>query len=77
METLSVKPKDWLKGAFPHFSDPDQINDVVYQALNPNQSMLSLLEKYRNYIFTGLDGKASERVAKLIKNLLKDSTQNG
>ncbi len=72
MEILSVKPEQWLLGAYPHFSDANSLLKVVHDALNPTNDMKDKLKYYRDYIFTGLDGNASLRVKKLILDLLKD-----
>ncbi len=70
MPTLSIPPKDWLAGAFPHIDSPDDLQAAVEQALNPSDEMKKKLEEYRNYFFTGLDGKAGERVKAEIDKLM-------
>ncbi|MBU4485527.1 MAG: CDP-glycerol glycerophosphotransferase family protein [Candidatus Delongbacteria bacterium] len=62
MPVLSIDPKEWLLGAFPHMKSPHDLLPCVQQALNPTDEMKAKLEEYRNYYFTGLDGKSSERV---------------
>ena len=71
MPILSIDPKDWLKGAFPHISSPDELLESVNLAINPTQEMKKKLAEYRNYFFTGLDGDAGKRVAKLISEIFK------
>ena len=70
MPVLSIDPAEWLKGAFPHITEPHQLKTAVKTALNPDQKMREKLQDYRNYFFTGLDGKASERVKKVIDSVL-------
>lgn len=71
MEVLSIKPEDWLKGAFPHISSPSELAIAVEKALNPTTEMLQKLTEYRNYFFTGLDGRSSQRVKAKIAQLLQ------
>lgn len=71
MPILSIDPAEWLKGAFPHISTPDRLEEAVEQALSPSETMKIKLEEYRNYFFTGLDGKASCRVKECIDSILK------
>ncbi|MCD6589142.1 MAG: CDP-glycerol glycerophosphotransferase family protein [Candidatus Fermentibacteraceae bacterium] len=70
MPVLSIDPEEWLKGAFPHISSPDQLQSAVESALFPSPGMKQKLEEYRNYFFAGLDGKASERVKHCIDSVL-------
>lgn len=71
MPVLSVEPEEWLKGAFSHAHTPDEILPAVDQALNPNKEMIEKLAEYRNYFFTGLDGKSGMRVKTVIDKLVK------
>ena len=71
MPILSIDPEEWLKGAFPHIDKPDDLIAAVESALNPTEPMKQKMEEYRNYFFTGLDGKASERVKAKIDELMK------
>jgi len=71
MPILSINPEDWLKGAFPHIDKPDDLIFAVESALNPTIEMRQKLKEYRNYFFTGLDGKASQRVKAKIDELMK------
>ena len=70
MPVLSIDPKEWLKGAFPHMLYPKELLSTVNQALNPSDEMKTKLNEYRDYFFTGLDGKASVRVKQEIDKLL-------
>ncbi len=71
MPILSIDPKDWLKGAYPHISSPEELMEAVESALNPTDEMKQKLDEYRNYFFTGLDGKSSMRVKAKIDELVK------
>lgn len=71
MPILSIDPQDWLAGAFPHMHAPDDLFDAVEQAINPTEEMQHKLQEYRNYFFTGLDGKSGERVKKIIDALMQ------
>ena len=70
MEVLSVAPKDWLHGAFPHMFSPDDLIPAVESALNPTKEMKKKLKEFRNYFFKGLDGKSSLRVKKKIDEII-------
>ena len=71
MPILSIDPEEWLDGAFPHMHKPDDLLSAVKKALNPTMEMKQKLNEYRNYFFTGLDGKASRRVKKIIDEIMK------
>lgn len=70
MPILSIDPAKWLTGAFPHMHQPDDLHTAVEKALNPDAEMKAKLDAYRNYFFTGLDGKAGERVKAEIDHLV-------
>ena len=71
MPILSIDPKEWLKGAYPHISSPEELTDAVALALNPTHEMKQKLDEYQNYFFSGLDGKSSQRVKAKIDELVK------
>ena len=71
MPVLSIDPVDWLAGAFPHISSPEQLRDALKLALSPTEAMTAKLTEYRNYYFTGLNGDASQRVKECIDSILK------
>ncbi len=71
MPVLSIDPAEWLAGAFPHISSPDQLKNAVNRALSPTDAMKNKLSEYREYFFTGLDGRASSRVKEVIDSVLK------
>ena len=71
MPILSIDPKDWLKGAFPQMHQPEDLLPAVKSALNPTDKMKNKLAKYRDYFFTGLDGKSAMRVKEKIDKIMK------
>ena len=71
MESVSVNPKNWLEGAFPKMYKPKDLLPAVKSALNPTDEMKGKLKEYRNYFFTGLDGKSAQRVKVKIDELMK------
>ncbi len=71
MPILSIDPKEWLRGAYPHISSPEELPDAVELALNPTSAMQEKLNEYRRYFFTGLDGAASQAVKAKIDELVK------
>jgi CDP-glycerol glycerophosphotransferase (TagB/SpsB family) len=66
MGSISINPEKWLKGAFPHMFKPEDLLPALQSALNPTTEMKWKLQEYRNYFFTGLDGKSSKRVKEKI-----------
>ena len=72
MESVSIDPKDWLEGAFPKMFKPEDLLPAVKSALNPTQKMVTKLIEYRNYFFTGLDGKSTQRVKAKIDEIMKE-----
>lgn len=71
MPVLSLDPVEWLKGAFPHINQPDQLLEAVKKALNPTDKMKKELKSYRDYFFTDLDGQASKRVKAKIDTIME------
>ena len=71
MPVLSIDPKDWLKGAFPQMHKPEDLIYAVKAALNPTAEMKKKLAEYRDYFFTGLDGKSAMRVKNKIDEIMK------
>lgn len=71
MPVLSIAPEKWLEGAFPHMFKPEDLIPSVESALDPTEEMKQKLDEYRNYFFTGLDGKSAYRVKNKIDELLK------
>ncbi len=77
MNSLSIDPKDWLAGAFPKMYKPDDLISAVQKALNPTYKMKRKLEYYRDYFFTGLDGKSSQRVKAKIDEMMREKFNAG
>ncbi|MCF7793942.1 MAG: CDP-glycerol glycerophosphotransferase family protein [Candidatus Cloacimonetes bacterium] len=71
MESVSVNPSEWLKGAFSHMFQPEDLLPAVEKALNPTDEMKQKLQEYRDYFFTDLDGNASVRVKAKIDELME------
>jgi len=71
MESVSIEPDKWLKGAFSHMFKPDDLIPAVEKALNPTEEMKQKLQEYQDYFFTGLDGKSSQRVKAKIDELME------
>ena len=71
MPILSIDPKNWIKDAFPHMHKPDDLLPAVESALNPTAEMKRKLAEYRDYFFTGLDGKSAMRVKEKIDEIMK------
>jgi len=71
MPVLSIDPELWLKDAYPHIHKPEELCPAVEKALNPTKEMVQKLTEYRNYFFTGLDGKSGQRVKAEIDKLMK------
>lgn len=71
---LTTDNREFLKGAFVHINSPDMICCAVEQALNPTGEMVKKADRYRNYYFYKLDGKASVRLKETIERLLSEGT---
>ncbi len=69
---LDEDPREFLKGAYVHIDSPDRLREAIERALNPTDEMLREVEKWRNYLFYSLDGRASERAVELILKLLEE-----
>lgn len=77
MESVSIDPADWLAGAFPKMYKPDDLLPAVEKALNPTENMKKKLIEYRDYFFTGLNGKASVRVKAKIDGIMQEKLNAG
>jgi len=69
---LDEDPEEFLRGAYPHVKSPEQLRKAIERALNPDSGMLEEMEKWRSYLFYGLDGRASKRAVELIVRLLEE-----
>jgi hypothetical protein len=70
MPVVSDEPHDYLRGVFVHMADVSQLRKCVAEAATPTQEHMQRLMEYRNYYFTGLDGRAGERAAAAISEAL-------
>ncbi len=61
MPVLVEEAKEYLKGIFVHFNNISHLMDAVELALYPTEEKKLKLMEYRDYYFTGLDGKAGKR----------------
>ena len=66
MPMCAEKPGEYLRGVFIHLREVSRLMDAVNQALYPSQEQMQKLLAYRDYYFTGLDGKAGERAKNYI-----------
>jgi hypothetical protein len=71
MPLLDEDNRRFLEGAFVHIESPSQIRSAVERALSPDEEMKRAAERYRNDLFYNLDGHASDRVVKIIEDLIK------
>ena len=71
---LSTDNREFLKDAFVHINNPDQLEAGIKQALNPVEKNVETAKKDRDYYFYKLDGKASERVKTEIERLFAEGT---
>ena len=71
MPVVGIDPGEYLRGIFIHMRSPLELMDSVKQALRPGEEHKKKLIEYRDYYFTGLDGKAGERARDLIVKRLQ------
>ncbi len=69
---LGETMQDFLAGAFLHITRPDEIGDAVADALRDDAERRQHSQAYRNYLFHGLDGHASQRTKAVIERLLDE-----
>src|SRR5262249_53038878 len=69
---LTEDPQHFLRGAFVHISHPDAISQAVAEALCDDAQRREQARQYRDYLFFGLDGQASQRVKSTIERLLAE-----
>ncbi len=71
---LSEEPGEYLKNIFVHFNNIKDLENAVQKALFPSKQHKKKMLEYRDYYFTGLDGKAGERAKDIIvKSLINTS----
>jgi hypothetical protein len=63
---VAQDPGEYLGGIFVHLKDVPGLMGAVEDALNPSAEHMERLMSYRDYYFTGLDGKAGERAKQVI-----------
>ncbi len=71
---LATDNREFLRGAFVHINSPDMIEHAVKRALNPTEEMVEKANRYRDYYFYKLDGRASVRLKETIERLLSEGT---
>jgi CDP-glycerol glycerophosphotransferase (TagB/SpsB family) len=69
---LAEEPQHFLQGAFLHISRPDEIRAAVAEALRDDPQRRACIRQYRDYLFFGLDGQASQRTKDIIERLLAE-----
>jgi hypothetical protein len=67
---LTEDPQHFLQDAFVHISHPDAIGAAVAEALRDDPLRRARARQYRDYLFFGLDGQASQRTKTVIERLL-------
>jgi CDP-glycerol glycerophosphotransferase (TagB/SpsB family) len=67
---LTEDPQQFLTGAFLHIHHPSEIREAVATALRDDPERQQRAQRYRDYYFFGLDGRASWRVKATIEQLL-------
>jgi hypothetical protein len=67
---LTEKPQDFLAGAFLHIHHPTEIREAVDIALRDDLERRQIAQRYRDYFFYRLDGRASLRIKAIIERLL-------
>jgi len=67
---VAQEPGDYLRGIFVHMNDVNKLMEAVENALHPSEEHLKKLVSYRDYYFTGLDGKAGVRAKEYIQKML-------
>ena len=71
---LTEDNQKFLAESFVHVSDPGNLKEGIYQALNPSEDMQAMAKKERDYYFHMLDGQAANRTKSEIKRLFNDGT---
>ena len=69
---LTEDPQHFLRGAFLHIAHPDEISQAVAAALHSDPQRREQARQYRDYLFFGLDGQASQRVKTTVERLLAE-----
>ena len=69
---LEIDNREFLKGAFVHVDSGDKLGEAIDQALHPTPEMKAAADSYRERLFYGLDGRASDRMVAKIEQLLEE-----
>ena len=69
---LAEEPQNFLQGAFVHITHPDEIRAAVAEALRDAPQRRACVRQYRDQLFFGLDGQASQRTKSIIERLLTE-----
>lgn len=69
---LTEDPEHFLSEAFVHIHHPAEIGAAVHRALRDEPERRQVAQRYRDYLFFGLDGRASLRVKATIEQLLAE-----
>jgi len=69
---LAEDPQHFLQDAFLHISHPDEISTAVAEAIRDDPQRRARVQQYRDYLFLGLDGQASQRTKAIIERLLAE-----
>jgi len=69
---LAEDPPHFLQDAFLHISHPDEISTAVAEAIRDDPQRRARVQQYRDYLFLGLDGQASQRTKAIIERLLAE-----
>lgn len=69
MAILDTDNRAFLRDAFVHIASPDQLREGIARALAPSPEMRAAADREREYLFYGLDGKASERFKTVVERL--------
>lgn len=70
MPVVAQEPGEYLKGVFVHIRKVEELMHAVERALYPSADYMKKLQSYRDYYFTGLDGKCGLRAKEHIANTL-------
>ena len=74
MDILDEDNRNFLKGAFVHFSKPENTEDAIRDALSINPKREKEKDAARDRLFCKLDGNASLRVKEVVERLLEDGS---
>ena len=69
---LAEEPQNFLQGAFVHITHPDEIRAAVAESLRDDPQRRACVRQYRDQLFFGLDGQASQRTKGIIERLLAE-----